>query len=66
MFSHNEGEVWGLEKVDESHVITCGDDNKAVVWNIDTHMCSQVIEVSKENRKARAGGAFSISHKPAS
>ena len=36
--SHNEGEVWGLEKVgDGKHVLTTGDDNRIIVWDYTTH-----------------------------
>lgn len=27
MHSHNDGEVWGLDKVDDNCVVTSGDDN---------------------------------------
>lgn len=33
MFSHSDGEVWGLDVSDYPMVCTSGDDNKVIVWN---------------------------------
>ena len=38
MQSHFEGEVWGLEVVSgQNKVITCGDDNKIMMYDYQTH-----------------------------
>lgn len=37
MQSHYDGELWGLEVVDDSHVLTCGDDNRIMLFNTKTH-----------------------------
>jgi hypothetical protein len=33
MFSHSEGEVWGLDVSNFPKVCTSGDDNKIIVWD---------------------------------
>jgi len=38
MQSHFEGEVWGLEVLSgQSKVLTCGDDNKIMMYDYETH-----------------------------
>lgn len=35
--SHHEGEIWGLALVDDGKkVLTCGDDNKFLLYDIET------------------------------
>lgn len=34
MDSHYDGETWGLQIVDDDHIITSGDDNSIKVWSI--------------------------------
>jgi WD40 repeat protein len=65
MSSHNEGEVWGLDTHD-GKVITSGDDNQVIFWDPAKRMkeCGQI--VSNENKKAKRGGASSLSNLPAS
>lgn len=52
--------------MDGTHIVTCGDDNKAIVWNFITKKCSSVIQISQDNKKPKMGGASSMSRKPAS
>jgi WD40 repeat protein len=33
MFSHSDGEVWGLDVSDYPNVCTSGDDNKVIIWD---------------------------------
>lgn len=35
MQSHDNGEVWGLADCGDGHVVTCGDDNKVMIWDIN-------------------------------
>jgi len=35
MKSHNAGETWGLEVLNESMIVTSGDDNKVMIWNTE-------------------------------
>lgn len=64
MESHSDGEVWGLAPVDESHVITTGDDNQILCWNTKTRKCESKGKISTETRKAPKGGASSLTELP--
>lgn len=33
MFSHSNGETWGLDVSNYPKVVTSGDDNKIIVWD---------------------------------
>jgi len=46
MQSHFEGEVWGLALVGNNKVVTCGDDNKLMLFNLETKLCERVGKVS--------------------
>ena len=46
MQSHFEGEVWGLTLVGNNKVLTCGDDNRVMLFNLDTKECESVGKVS--------------------
>ena len=67
--SHFEGELWGLEIVDENHVITCGDDNRIMLFNTETKQCERIGKLSehkpKNAAKAKAVTASSMSVYPA-
>lgn len=34
MHSHSDGEVWGLSVIGNDTVLTTGDDNKAIAWDV--------------------------------
>jgi len=40
MQSHFEGEVWGLVVVDDQRVVTCGDDNRIMMFDLTTRKCT--------------------------
>lgn len=66
MHSHNDGETWGLASFDANCVITSGDDNQVIVWDVEERKRSKVYGVSSREAKAKKGGASSITNKPAS
>jgi WD40 repeat protein len=37
MFSHSDGETWGLDLSQYPKVLTSGDDNKVIVWDTQQH-----------------------------
>lgn len=51
MHSHNDGEVWGLDKYGEGTVVTSGDDNQVIVWDIEKHCRKNVMIVSDIAKK---------------
>ena len=61
MYSHHEGEVWGLGVADDNNVISSGDDNKLMVWNLEQRTCVAMGTVDNEDRQPKAGGASSLS-----
>lgn len=67
--AHFEGELWGLEVVDDTHVVTCGDDNRIMLWNTDTHTVVRTGKISdhkpKDAAKAKTVTASSQSAYPA-
>ena len=34
MSSHSDGEVWGLSVIGNDTVLTTGDDNKIIAWDV--------------------------------
>jgi len=46
MHSHNDGEVWGLDKVDDNCVVTSGDDNQVIIWDVEQRKRAKVFGVS--------------------
>jgi WD40 repeat protein len=64
MKGHSDGETWGLAVADASHVVTSGDDNKIINWNIKTRKAEAVGTISNESRKAPKGGASSLTELP--
>jgi len=47
--SHHEGEAWGLELLKGStKVATCGDDNKFLLYDYETHKFERQGEVSNK------------------
>ena len=64
MQSHFEGEVWGLAIVDQNSFVTSGDDNKIFAWTSGKNLPTASGTVSNESRKARRGGASTLSKLP--
>jgi WD40 repeat protein len=72
MKSHFEGEVWGLDVDDKAgRLITSGDDNQIMVWDINERNCQStgIISDKKEKkeriakRRKAGGGASTLSSK---
>lgn len=72
IYSHHEGEVWGLCELEgENAFVTSGDDNKLVKWSIEHRQAmsiSKVGAVAPADEKAKAkpkkkmrGGASTLS-----
>jgi hypothetical protein len=40
VWSHSEGEVWGLADGGSDKVVTSGDDNKVMTWSTTDRACS--------------------------
>jgi WD40 repeat protein len=61
--AHFEGELWGVAVVNDSHVVTCGDDNRMMLWNTDTHTCERIGKISDHKPKnvAKAKGVTASS-----
>jgi WD40 repeat protein len=64
MESHSEGETWGLAIVGSEAVVTSGDDNQLKLWNTSNGTCTATTIISNENRKAKRGGASTLSDLP--
>jgi WD40 repeat protein len=64
MQTHSDGEVWGLATADNSHVYTSGDDNKIILLNIPNKKVISVDTICNEARKAKRGGASSLTELP--
>lgn len=62
--SHSEGETWGLALCGNDYLLTCGDDNKIKCWDINERKCISTAIVSNETRKAKRGGASTLSKLP--
>lgn len=45
MFSHSDGEVWGLQ-VNYPTVVTSADDNKVIFWDAQTHKKSNYLNIT--------------------
>lgn len=65
MQSHFEGEVWGLALDPNSDkFVTSGDDNKIFTWTPGKNLPIAKGTISNESRKAKRGGASSLSNLP--
>jgi len=63
MYSHDNGEVWGLTE-QEGMILTSGDDNKVMMWNPESRTMEKTWEVSSRRAKAKRGGASTMSRLP--
>lgn len=54
MQSHYDGETWGLAQYDDQRIVSCGDDNRIMLFNYDTLQCERTGKVS--DKKAKATG----------
>ena len=61
MYSHSDGEVWGLAQQADGTVVTSADDNKVMFWNPSTRSFIKQAKVSDRKAKARRGGASTLS-----
>ena len=37
--SHHDGQIWGLEYIPDKYVLTTGDDNKIMLWDLSNYDC---------------------------
>lgn len=51
--SHFMGEVWGLHVVDDSRVLTCGDDNRVMLFDTQKKVLAQGAPVSSKKQQDR-------------
>lgn len=65
MYSHSDGEVWGLAQRD-GNVITSGDDNQMIVWDPSKRERMMSGKISDTKKKAKRGGASTLSKLPSS
>ena len=64
MYSHSDGEVWGLAQQADGTVVTSADDNKVMFWNPDSRSFIKQAKVSDRKKKAKRGGASTLSKYP--
>ena len=43
--SHSEGALYGVHLVDEKRLISVGEDNKILIWNIKSNKCEEVYDL---------------------
>jgi microtubule-associated protein-like 1/2 len=60
MKSHCDGEAWGLGIVDDDCFVTSGDDNQLFTWSIKDRKAICCGEICDEDKKAKKGGASSM------
>ena len=69
VYSHHEGEVWGLCEMAGSELfVTSGDDNKIIKWSVGKKQCLELCkiqakpaEVAKSKKAGFKGGASTLS-----
>lgn len=69
MFSHSDGEVWGLDVSDYPKVCTSADDNKVIVWDTEAHkkiICHKLTDRKEGKGRGKQNGASTLSDLPAS
>lgn len=63
MQGHSDGELWGLALAG-NHVVTSADDNKLKAWDLTQRKQVAAGTISNESRKAKRGGASSLTELP--
>jgi WD40 repeat protein len=62
MYSHSDGETWGLALDQSDVVVTCGDDNKIIAWDPNTRKSvGNTIVNAQAGEKAKILGASTLS-----
>jgi len=64
MYSHNEGEVWGLDCDDAGNIWTSADDNQVMAWNPSKRERVCEFKVTDKVKKSKRGGASTLSNLP--
>ena len=64
MKSHHDGEVWGLEVINDKMIMTSGDDNKVMIWDPKTRTNKSVITINEKAGPKVKYGASSITSYP--
>lgn len=66
MQSHSDGEVWGMDFINDGQIVTVADDNKIMKWDINERKCLGHGTVNeKKGKDRRAGkGASTLSNLP--
>jgi hypothetical protein len=64
MQSHNEGEIWGLALLGDNQIATSADDNRVLTYNLKERVVEKAYTVTTESKKAKRGGASSLSDLP--
>ena len=49
--SHFEGEAWGLEPLDDGTVVTCGDDNRVMMFDSTNRQFVRGAKISDKSMK---------------
>jgi len=64
--SHNDGEVWGLEYVPDKYVLTTGDDNKIILWDLTNFKNESIGKINEiPGTRKNISGSSSITEFPA-
>jgi WD40 repeat protein len=61
MYSHSDGETWGLDITTDGRIVTTGDDNKIMVWSIDEHRLLGQENVYDSDEHSQIGKASTLS-----
>ncbi len=64
MKSHHDGEVWGLEVLENGDVFTTSDDNKLMMWNSKERKNKGVFTINEKAGEKKKYGASSMTSYP--